>query len=85
MFCVGFEVVGVLLIVCFLVANVLIMEKVVVKEDLHGPISIKLLVLMDVVKEYKNSRYEKQKSHGIIIHHSVPHSFYLLLASVSLL
>ena len=55
MFCVGFEVVGVLLIVCFLVANVLIMEKVVVKEDLHGPISIKLLVLMDVVKEYKNS------------------------------
>jgi hypothetical protein len=33
------------------VANVLLMEKVVVKEDLHGPISIKLIVLMGVVKE----------------------------------
>ena len=54
MFCVGFEVVGVLLIVCFLVANVLIMEKVVVKEDLHGPISIKLNALMDVVRKKLN-------------------------------
>jgi len=27
------------------------MEKVAVKEDLHGPISIELIVLMGVVKE----------------------------------